>query len=542
MIDFATHPDRYKHWKLTTDGPIARLDLAVDPAHPYGEGYELKLNSYDLGVDIELADAVQRVRFEHPEVKVVVVGSGIERVFCAGANIGMLSQSTHPFKVNFCKYTNETRCSIEDASAHSGIKFVAAVSGPCAGGGYELAIACDEIYLIEDGNSSVSLPEVALLGVLPGTGGLTRLVDKRHIRRDLADIFSTLAEGVRGKRAKQWNLIDDYFPRSKFADKIDERANELAGSLADRGNQGIQLSDIRPRETDDGFEYEHVSVTFDKAGRTATLTIRGPEGQQPATPDEYLAAGDGAWVLRAFRELDNALCQLRFGYADCGLVLLETRGDLDQLLAVEKSLVAHQDHWLIREITLFLARTLRRYELTARSFFAIAGAESCFGGLFLELALAGDRIYALDDPDNPVEMAIGPMANGLLPMANGLTRLQSRFLADPDQAAKLAQEQPRVSSEEANELGLVTVLADDIDWDDEVRIAIEERASLSPDALTGMEASLRFGGAETCDSKIYGRLTAWQNWIFSRPNAVGEEGALVCYGKPETARFDWRRT
>lgn len=542
MIDFTPHPDRYRHWKLRFDGAIARLDMAVDPDHPFGEGYELKLNSYDLGVDIELADAVQRMRFEHPEVKVVVIGSATDRVFCAGANIGMLGSSTHAFKVNFCKFTNETRCSIEDASQHSGIKWIAGLNGLAAGGGYELAIACDEIYLVEDGNSAVSLPEVALLGVLPGTGGLTRLVDKRKVRRDLADMFSTLEEGVRGKRAVKWNLIDGHFPRSKFHDRVAERASALVAELPERADAGIELSPIQPKETENGFGYEHVSVEFDRTARLATMTITGPTGEQPTTPDEYLAAGDSAWVLRAFRELDNALCQLRFGEQECGVVVLKTRGDIDALLAVEQSLVDHRDHWLVNEIVLFLARTLRRYELTARSFFALAEAESCFAGLFLELALAGDRIYALDDPDHPVEMAVGPLAGGELPMSNGLSRLQSRFLADPEHAAKLAAERPRVETAEADELGLVTVLADDIDWDDEVRIALEERASLSPDALTGMEASLRFGGAETCDSKIYGRLTAWQNWIFNRPNAVGEEGALVCYGKPESARFDWRRT
>ena len=364
-------------------------------------------------------------------------------------------------------------------------------------GGYELAIACDEIYLVEDGNSAVSLPEVALLGVLPGTGGLTRLVDKRKIRRDYADMFSTLEEGVRGKRAKKWNLIEDHYPRSKFHAKVAERATALASEQPDRGVKGIELSPVQPTETENGFAYEHVSVAFDRAARLATLTITGPEGKQPTTPDEYLSAGDGAWVLRAFRELDNALCQMRFGEQECGVVVLKTRGDIDALLAVEQSLVDHRDDWLVNEIVLFLARTLRRYELTARSFFALAEAESCFAGLFLELALAGDRIYALDDPDHPVEMAIGPLSDGQLPMSNGLSRLQSRFLADPDHAAKLAQERPRVEAADADELGLVTVLADDIDWDDEVRIALEERASLSPDALTGMEASLRFGGAET---------------------------------------------
>ncbi|MEM7204934.1 MAG: 2,3-epoxybenzoyl-CoA dihydrolase [Planctomycetota bacterium] len=543
MIDFNRHPSSYQHWNLTFDGPVARLAMAVNPEHPFADGYELKLNSYDLGVDLELADAVQRVRFEHPEVKVVVLTSDLDRAFCAGANITMLASSTHSFKVNFCKFTNETRCSIEDSSRHSGLRWLAALNGPCAGGGYEVAMACDEIYLIEDGNSAVSLPEVALLGVLPGTGGLTRLVDKRKIRRDRADVFSTLAEGLKGKRAKQWNLIDDTFPRSKFSDRIAARAAELVAADDQRTPfSRIELQPIRAKETDAGLEYEHVSLKFDRDGRTARLGLRGPSGPQPQTPAEYEAAGDGAWALRAFRELDDALLQLRFGYADCGLVLLHTRGKIDDLLAVEENLNAHADHGLVREILLFMARTLRRYELTARSFFALADAESCFAGAFLELALAGDRVYALDDPDRPVEFAVGPLSDGALPMSNGITRLHSRFLANPEHAAKLATERPRVDAAGADELGFVTVLADDIDWDDEVRIGIEERASLSPDALTGMEASLRFAGAETCDSKIFGRLTAWQNWIFSRPNAIGEEGALVSYGKPETARFDWNRT
>jgi benzoyl-CoA-dihydrodiol lyase len=547
MIDFNRHPDSYHHWKLTTDGPVARLALRVDPAHPFAPGYELKLNSYDLGVDLELQDAVQRIRFEHPEVAVVVVTSDAERVCCAGANIPMLATSTHPFKVNFCKLTNETRCSLEDASRGSGIRWIAAVNGPCAGGGYELAIACDEIYLVDDGNSAVSLPEVSLLGVLPGTGGLTRLVDKRKIRRDRADVFATLAEGLKGKRAKQWGLIDDFFPRSKFDEQVAARAAALAAAQperAERAGRGIRLSPIAPRLAEDGlaYEYEHVTLSFDAARRTAVLEVRGPRGSQPRAPEEYERAGDSCWALRAFRELDDALCQLRFGHHEYGLVLLRTRGDAAALAAVEDSLLAHRDHWLVREILLHMARVLRRYELTARSFFALADADSCMAGVLLELALAGDRIYALDDPDHPVRFAVGPLSAGALPMANGLTRLQSRFLADPGHAETLARERPAVDAASADELGLVTVLADDIDWDDEVRIAIEERASLSPDALTGMEASLRWGGAETCDSKIFGRLSAWQNWIFSRPNAVGEEGALVCYGKPQTARFDWRRT
>ena len=548
MIDFNTHPDRYRHWRLSFDGPLARLALAVDPDAPFtADKYELKLNSYDLGVDIELQDAVQRVRFEHPEVKVVVVTSDNERVFCAGANIPMLATSAHAFKVNFCKFTNETRLSIEDASQRSGIKFVAALNGIAAGGGYELAIACDEIYLVDDGNSAVSLPEVPLLGVLPGTGGLTRLVDKRKIRRDLADMFSTLAEGVRGKKAKAWKLIDDYFPKSKFEEKVRERALAIAKAAPEKKGKGVVLSPVAPKISSgtvegDTWTYEHVTVVLDAERRLATLTMRGPNGKQPVTPAEFHAAGDTCWAIQAFRELDDALCHLRFEQGKLGLVLLHTEGTADAILAVEKALHQHRGEWLVDEITALWARVLRRYELTAKSLFAIAGAKSCFAGPFLELALASDRIYALDDPDHPVEFAVGPLSAGVLPMSHGLTRLQSRFLADPAQAEKLQKEQPRLDAAAAFEAGLVTVLADDIDWDDEVRLAIEERVSMSPDALTGMEASLRFGGAETCDSKIFGRLSAWQNWIFIRPNAVGPEGALTRYGQPEPARFDWSRT
>ncbi len=552
MIDFNAQPDRYKHWSLTFDGPVARLDLNVDPEHPLRPGYELKLNSYDLAVDIELQDAIQRIRFEHPEVKVVQISSGVERVFCAGANIGMLGSSGHPFKVNFCKFTNETRCSIEDASQHSGIQFVAALNGTCAGGGYELALACDEIYLVDDGNSAVSLPEVSLLGVLPGTGGLTRLVDKRKVRRDYADMFSTLAEGVKGRRAKKWDLIDDTFPKSKFQDRVAARGQELAQSLPDKQgdtSRGMTLGPIHAKVSEEEnktrYAYEHVTLTVDQDTRLATLVLEPPKGSQPRNPDEYFEVGDRAWAIRCFRELDDALLHLRFEHERNGLILLKTVGGssgIETLLAVERNLAEHKDHWLTNEIILQIARVLRRYELSARSLFALAERDSCFAGAFLELALAGDRFYVLDDPESPVEVAVGPLSNGLLPMSNGLTRLQSRFLKDPSRATKLATEQPRVPAEEADELGLVTALIDDLDWEDDVRIAIEERASLSPDALTGMEASLRFGGAETCDSKIFGRLSAWQNWIFTRPNATGEEGALTRYGQPEPARFDWRRT
>ena len=542
MIDFHANPESYKHWKLSFDGPVARLEMAVDPDHPFAEGYELKLNSYDLSVDIELADAIRRVRFEHPEVNSVIVTSATDRVFCAGANIRMLAASSHPFKVNFCKYTNETRISIEDASRNSGIKFLAACNGATAGGGYELAIACDEIALVNDNSSTVSLPEVALLAVLPGTGGLTRLVDKRKIRRDLADVFSTLAEGVRGKKAKKWNLIDEIWPKSKFTDMVAARASEISKSLPTRGAGGMTWNPVSYEETEKGWAYSHVQVDLDRANRRAALTLKGPQGPQPKTAEEFHKAGDEAWILRCFKELDDALLHLRFEEAEINVVTLQTRGDMDTILEVEKSLVANKEDWLVNEIRLFVASVLRRYDLTAKSFFALVDNDSAFAGLFFELALAGDRIYHLDDPDNPVEIAIGPLSDGYLPMSNGLTRLESRFLADPDQAHRLAKEQPRLDGTDAEEQGLVTFLVEDLDWDDDVRIALEERASLSPDALTGMEASLRFGGAETCDSKIFGRLSAWQNWIFTRPNATGEEGALPRYGQPEAPRFDWRRT
>jgi benzoyl-CoA-dihydrodiol lyase len=549
MIEFNTHPDRYRHWKLQVEGPVARLLLQVDPEHPFRGGYELKLNSYDLGVDIELQDAVQRLRFEHPEVKVVVVSSATDRVFCAGANIGMLSASTHPFKVNFCKFTNETRLAIEDASRNSGITFLAAVNGPCAGGGYELAIACDEIYLIDDNSSSVSLPEVPLLGVLPGTGGLTRLVDKRKVRRDLADVFSTLAEGVKGKRAKKWRLVDDCWPRSRFGEQIDARAAALAAAGEDRsGRVGIAWTPVEREIVGEGavttYRYRYVEMVVDGGERKTSLTLRAPDRPQPVTAEDFQREGCEAWFLRAFKELDDALCQLRFEHEDAGLVLLHTRGDVDALLAAEHALCAAADagSWLAREIVTFVARVCRRYDLTSRSFFAVVDRDSAFAGVFFELALAGDRIYAIDDPDHPVTIALGPLCRGQLPMSNGLTRLQSRFLAELERAARLAAELPRFDTAGADAEGLVTFLVEDVDWDDDLRIAVEERASLSPDALTGMEASLRFGGAETCDSKIFGRLSAWQNWIFIRPNATGEKGALVCYGKPETATFDWRRT
>jgi benzoyl-CoA-dihydrodiol lyase len=540
MTDFETHPDRYVHWKLHVDGAIARLLMNVQEEKPFREGYRLKLNSYDLGVDIELADAVNRLRFEHPQVKVVVVGSATPRIFCAGANIMMLGSSTHGFKVNFCKYTNDTRCSIEDASQHSGQRWIAAVNGTASGGGYELAITCDEIYLVDDGNSAVSLPEVPLLGVLPGTGGLTRLVDKRRVRRDLADCFSTLAEGCKAKKALEWGLIDGFFARSKFDAAIAERASTLAGAPSRKdGAKGIALTPIAPTVEGDRYEYRHVTLNVDRATRLAELVVRGPAAA-PGAVAEVHAQGADFWALRAFRELDDALCRLRFDHDEVGLVTVKTKGELDAVLALDDFLAAHQDDWLVREILLAMGRTLRRFDATAKSFFAIIEPGSCFGGSLLELALASDRIYLLDDGKTSV--AVGKLNAGAQPMGNGLSRLAQRFLRDPSHAEKLALERPRLAGADALKAGLATAAPDDIDWDDEVRVAIEERLSLSPDALTGMEASLRFAGPETNDTKIYGRLSAWQNWIFIRPNATGERGALKLYGQPDRPKFDWRRT
>jgi benzoyl-CoA-dihydrodiol lyase len=542
-INFQTSPDRYKHWKLNIEGPVATLTMDVQEDETLADGYKLKLNSYDLGVDIELADAVQRLRFEHPEVRVVVITSLKPRIFCAGANIYMLGTSTHAFKVNFCKFTNETRCSIEDSSAHSGKKFVAALNGTASGGGYELAIACDEIYLVDDGNSAVSLPEVPLLGVLPGTGGLTRLVDKRKIRRDRADVFSTLAEGLKGKRAKEWGLIDDSFPTSKFQEAVATRVKSLLDGNNDKNPpSGITLNPLAFESSDDVREYKYVKVKFDRDQRYANLTIRGPESDLPTTPEGVQALGDSYWPLQAYRELDDALLHLRVNELETGLVCIRTEGEIDKVLAVDKMLASHKDHWLIREIILNMARVLRRLDLTAKSFFAFIEPGSCFAGNLLELAVASDRTYMLNSPDQKVELAVSELNAGALLMSNGLTRLQSRFIATPERVNEIQSERGRLDTEQADEIGLVTFAPDDLDWEDEIRVAIEERTSLSPDALTGMEASLRFAGPETMDTKIYGRLTAWQNWIFQRPNAVGEHGALTNYGKPTQAQFDFKRT
>jgi benzoyl-CoA-dihydrodiol lyase len=542
-VSFDTSPDRYRHWKLTYDGAIATLSMDVQEDAGLSPDYKLKLNSYDLGVDIELADAIQRIRFEHPEVHAVVVTSLKERIFCAGANIFMLRGSTHAWKVNFCKFTNETRLAIEDASEHSGLKFLAALNGICAGGGYELALACDEILLVDDGNSAVSLPETPLLGVLPGTGGLTRVVDKRKVRRDLADVFGTVAEGVKGKRAVDWRLVDAVYPTSQFKQRVAARAQELAAT-SDRpaSGPGITLTPLTPKVTDDTLTYSAVSLQIDRDKRSATLTVNGPEPGQPNTPEAIQAAGDTYWPLRAFRELDDVLLRLRVLEPLIGTIVVKTKGTPDSVLAVDETLVANQEHWLVREIIHFMKRTLKRMDLTSRSFFATIEPGSCFAGSLFELALAADRSYMLDDPEQDNTIAISVMNGGPLKMSNGLTRLETRFLANPEQVEKVLERDEPFDPQEALDAGLVSFAPDELDWDDEVRLAVESRAALSPDALTGMEANLRFAGPETMETKIFGRLTAWQNWIFIRPNAVGEKGALTAYGSQSRPEFDYNRT
>ena len=542
-VSFDTAPDRYRHWKLSFDGPVATLSMDVQEDGGLLSAYRLKLNSYDLGVDIELADALQRVRFEHPEVHAVVITSLKERVFCAGANIFMLRGASHASKVNFCKFTNETRLAIEDASANSGIKFVAALNGICAGGGYELALACDEIMLVDDGNSAVSLPETPLLGVLPGTGGLTRVVDKRKVRRDLADVFGTVAEGVKGRRAVEWRLVDAVYPTSQFKQRVASRATELAaGSDRPSAGPGIVLGPLDATISPDAIEYSHVSLAIDRTRRVATLTVKGPQTPPPATPEAIQDAGDQFWPLRAFRELDDAVLRLRHNQPAIGTIVIRTAGDPAQVLAVDDALIAHQHHWLVREIVHFVKRTLKRLDLTARSVFALIEPGSCFVGTLFELALAADRSYMLDDPERPAAVALSGMNGGPLKMSNGLTRLETRFLGRPEFVAELLGERDPFDPPAALDAGLVTSTPDELDWDDEVRLAIEARAALSPDALTGMEANLRFAGPETMETKIFGRLTAWQNWIFQRPNAVGEKGALTAYGSQSRPEFDFNRT
>ncbi|GGF29201.1 benzoyl-CoA-dihydrodiol lyase [Aliidongia dinghuensis] len=546
MITFDAEPTEYRHWRLAVDGRVATLTLDVDEDGGLKPGYKLKLNSYDLGVDIELYDALQRIRFEHPSVGTVVLTSGKERMFCSGANIYMLGQSSHAWKVNFCKFTNETRNGMEDSSAHDGLKFVAALNGTTAGGGYEVALACDEILMVDDRSSVVSLPEVPLLGVLPGTGGLTRVVDKRKVRRDLADLFCTSADGVRADRAKEWGLVDAIAKPAEFPALVKARAEALAAASPRPSDaKGIKLGKLDRRIDDAGYHYPHVDIAFDRAGRSATLTISAPATEQPITPEAIEALGDGWWPLALARELDDALLMLRTNELDLGLLVLKTRGDAERVLAAGATLQAHRDHWLVRETVGYLRRTFARLDVTSRSLYAIADQGSCFVGLLYELALASDRIYMLALPEgeeNPPELRLDGSNFGLLPMVNGRSRLATRFSGDDGVLAKLeALKGKALTAEAALMLGLVTVAPDDLDWDDEIRLAVEERASLSPDALTGLEASLRFPGAETLWTKVFGRLSAWQNWVFVRPNATGERGALKVFGTGSKAQFHFER-
>ena len=539
-IRFESHPSRYRHWSLETEGNIGWLTLRVDEAGGIRPGYSLKLNSYDLGVDIELADAVERLRFEHPAVGAVVIRSGLDRVFSSGANIFMLAGSSHGFKVNFCKFTNETRLAIENASGGSGQKYLAALSGITAGGGYELALACDEILLADDGSSAVSLPEVPLLGVLPGTGGLTRILDKRGVRRDRADVFSTLAEGIRGRRALEWGLVDGLAPRSRFDERVRERAAALIPSWG-RAKRGVVLEPLEPEEGHDSIRYRHLELRLDRSARTATLTVCAPEDPFPADRAALRAAGSSLWHLRMARELDDALCRLRFNAPEIGVILLRVAGDPDAVREADKRLAGFGAVWLAGETRLRVGRALRRLDQTARSFFAVGEPGERFVGTLAELAFAADRSYLCDDPDRPAGIEVTALNLGAYPMGNGLSRLETRFYGKSDWVEGLRWHGP-VSAGEAEKLGLATFAPDDLDWEDELRVAIEERAGFSPDALTGMEASLRFAGPETMETRIFGRLSAWQNWIFQRPNAMGERGALTMYGKPERPAFDWERT
>ncbi|MGO9518764.1 MAG: 2,3-epoxybenzoyl-CoA dihydrolase [Candidatus Korobacteraceae bacterium] len=546
LVTFDVAPGEYRHWRLTVDGRVATLAMDVNEDCGLRPGYKLKLNSYDLGVDIELHDILQRIRFEHPEVACVVLTSARERMFCAGANIYMLGSSSHAWKVNFCKFTNETRNGMEDSSRRDGLKFLAAINGTCAGGGYELALACDEILLIDDRSSAISLPEVPLLGVLPGTGGLTRVVDKRGVRRDLADMFCTNPDGVKADRAKEWGLVDDIAVPAKFQELMRTHAQALVNdSTRPAAPKGIDLSPLHRRIDDDGYHYTHVDVTFDRSARTATLTVRAPEGDQPGTPEAIHAMGDQWWPLAMARELDDAILMLRVNELELGLWLLKTAGSAEAVLASDALMLEHQNDWLVRETIGLLRRTLARLDVSSRSMYAIIEPGSCFAGVLYELALAADRSYMLalaeEEGDSP-RIAVDEMNFGLLPAVNDRGRLETRFSGKARaMAATLEAKGKLLGPEEALALGLVTVAPDDLDWEDEIRVAIEERASLSPDALTGMEASLRFPGDETMETKIFGRLSAWQNWVFIRPNSTGEHGALKLFGKGSKARFNWER-
>ncbi|MFN3437019.1 MAG: 2,3-epoxybenzoyl-CoA dihydrolase [Acidovorax sp.] len=545
-VDYRTDPTKYRHWNLAVDGTVARLSLDIAEDGGIRPGYKLKLNSYDLGVDIELADALNRVRFEHPEVRSVIVTSAKDRIFCSGANIFMLGVSSHAWKVNFCKFTNETRNGIEDSSKYSGLKFVAAVNGACAGGGYELALACDEIVLVDDRSSSVSLPEVPLLGVLPGTGGLTRVTDKRHVRHDLADIFCTSVEGVRGQRAVDWRLVDAIAKPAQFAATVQARADKLSeGSHRPAGVKGVTLTRVEREDSADSLRYTHVTVDIDRTRRTATLTVKAPTGPQPADVAAIEAAGAHWWPLAMARQLDDAILNLRTNELAIGTWLIKTEGDAQAVLASDATLLAHQDHWLVRETIGALRRTFARLDVSSRSLFALVEPGSAFVGSLAELAFAADRTYMLalpDDADRAPRLILNEFNFGLLPLVNDQSRLQRRFYEEPApmETARSAAGKP-LDADAALALGLVTAAPDDIDWDDEIRIAIEERAAMSPDALTGLEANLRFASKENMNTRIFGRLTAWQNWIFNRPNAVGAQGALKVYGTGQKAGFDLNR-
>jgi benzoyl-CoA-dihydrodiol lyase len=545
-VDYQTHPSQYRHWKLKCEGAVATLAADFDENAGLRPGYKLKLNSYDLGVDIELNDAINRIRFEHPEVRTVVVTSAKDKVFCSGANIFMLGVSSHAWKVNFCKFTNETRNGLEDSSAHSGLKFLAAVNGACAGGGYELALACDEIILVDDRSSAVSLPEVPLLGVLPGTGGLTRVTDKKKVRHDLADLFCTSVEGVRGQKAKDWRLVDDIAKPAQFAAKVQERAQQLAaGSDRPAHAKGVALTPLHRTIEADALRYGHVTVDIDRARRTAVFTVKAPTGTQPSTIAGIEAAGADWYPLQLGRELEDAILNMRTNELEIGLWLLKTQGDAAAVLAMDQTLLAHKDHWLVRETIGLLRRTFSRLDVSSRSLFAFVEPGSCFAGSFFELALACDRIYHLALPDDEAQAPTITVADtnfGLYPMVTGQSRLQRRFYNEVAalDAVRAVAGQP-LDADAAFAVGLATSNPDDIDWADETRIAIEERVAMSPDALTGLEANLRFNGPENMFTRVFGRLTAWQNWIFQRPNAVGDKGALKVYGKGDKAAFDWHR-
>lgn len=548
IIDFQTDPSKYRHWKVTYDGPVAHLFMDVDEKGGLFDGYELKLNSYDLGVDIELADVVQRMRFEHPEVKVVMMQSAKDKVFCAGANIRMLGGAAHSHKVNFCKFTNETRNTYEAALADSGQNYICAVKGACAGGGYELALACNHIMLTDDSTSSVALPEVPLLAVLPGTGGLTRVTDKRKVRRDLADVFCSIEEGVKGKRAVEWRLVDEVFPNSKFDEAVLERAREMAAS-SDKADvaQGIELTPISRTFADDGVTYSTVEVALNRKGARATITIKGPDADAPADMAAFTAEGAETWLLRCARELDDAILHLRNNEKELGLIEFQTQGDPEKVIAHEALLLGNKEHWLANEVLQYWKRVLKRIDMTSRSLVAIVEHGSCFAGPLAELLWAVDRSYMMleefdGDNRNMAAITLSEGNFGTYPMGNDLTRLQTRFLGTPEQVESLRGSiGAALEADEAEELGLVTYAYDDIDWEDEVRLFMEERASFSPDAMTGMEANLRFAGPETMETRIFGRLTAWQNWIFQRPNAVGKEGALQRYGTGQRGEYDMER-